>query len=955
MLNSVNVQLHSDEACQQQLEQQFSGFIKRSFQQNVSALNELSPELASVVGSHQLQQHSPVVTKSRHVNISNYLKGTCLYHSNPEKQVATQVERFTQRALLVDCNTKFEQANAVVSQPGASVNGYLPELMERYTPLSDTSDTLVILGCGLGLHIPKLLAVKAWKRVLVVEPSIDLLHCSLYGGKWQDVLRRASQMGCELNFIVGEEGVSNIHALCDWQRNNQISDFYLYRHYNYAAFNVFEFGLALGLHSLAESTRIKWQEEDEDRHFECEYSLAYYLPDANQVVSDNTARFAEKLERSISAFKRSFPDIAEAFDGYQSRDWFLFTQADGKPNLFNCRTGAVHALNCAQSEYSAYFEHYQRSPRMDVLDARNVLRKPSPFLHYEYSDKLRELVQALPSAASQFPYKVPSFIMYGIGMGYYAEQLLLEHEVDNFILYEPNWDFFFASLMLIDWPEIIKVSEGKEKNLYLNIGDDGSNMYSDIHRRLQFSGMHILSYTFFFVSYFSKKMDESLKNTREQLKIFINISEYFDHCFFNITHMSSCIRSKSHLMLKNKPDGIRKVLSDTPVFLVGNGPSVDSCAEVIKENREKAIIVSCGTSLKALYELGIKPDFHAEVEQTNATAQWISQVPDKDWLKSIPLLSVCGVHPNVVDLFDECFLGMKLGEASTATYQAMTPEYRELQGIYYSYPTVSNCALASVLKLGFKQVYLFGVDLGFKDPDSHHSRHSSYYKENGKQLYNYSKHGTGFRVPGNFCDSVFTKHEFKFAAEVMSQTLAEETGVECYNTSDGAKIEGTMPLAPEHVLLTNKPIDKAQFRLALKGSAYIQAKPEAADAYDDYYRKERYMEHFDKLRQLWDKDCGSWQEVLDQIAEHNHVLQHTSTDKNSLFFALNRGSASFSMTYLTRLAFSGEDEAICMERFNQGVKIWREYFEEMKNFYMEHYGELDKTLIQGFENNLAQQ
>ncbi|WP_026972607.1 6-hydroxymethylpterin diphosphokinase MptE-like protein [Aliagarivorans marinus] len=951
MLNSVNAQLHSDEARQQELEQQFSGFIKRSFQQNINALSQLSTDLASAVGSHQLQEHSPVITKTRHVNISNYLKGTCLYHSNPEKQVTAQVERFSQRALRVDCSEKYPEANMDLSKPGALVNEYIPALAERYAPLSDDSDTLVILGCGLGLHIPKLLALKPWKRVLIVEPSLDLLHCSLYGGKWQDVLRRVSNTGCALDFIVGEEGVANNHALVDWCDTSSVSHFVLYRHYNYAAFNTLEFGLATGHFSLAESSKASWTAADEDRHFECENSLAHYLNDETDYsLPRKVASYKSRLQKNLAAFKTSFPSIAEAFESYDSEEWCLFSQPNGNPNLFNIRTGAVHVIYDAVKEYSEYFDYYCRSPRMDTLDARKVFRKPSPFIHFEYSDRLRDLVQSLPDVSSQVPKKVPSFIMYGLGMGYYTERILLDYQVDNFILYEPSWDFFFASLMLIDWAEIMKRAEESESNLYLNIGDDGTNMYKDIHRRFQFSGMHILSYTFFFVGYYSQSMAESLKNTREQLKVFLNISEYFDHCFYNITHTNACFRDKCYLMLKDKSEQVEKLVAETPVFVIGNGPSIDNCIDVIRSNQNKAIIVSCGTSLKALYNLGIKPDFHAEVEQTNATAQWISQVPDRKWLKQIALLSVCGVHPNVVELFDDCYLGMKLGEASTATYNAIKPSFKKFQGIYYSYPTVSNCALASVLKLGFKQIYLFGVDLGFKDPDSHHSRHSAYYKADGKQLYNYSAHGTGFRVPGNFTDYVFTKHEFKFAAEVMGQTLAEEKGVECYNTSDGAFIEGTVPLRPENVLLVNDVVDKAGFLELIKNQAYDRINPSIVDEYDVNYIKDHYLTHYDKLEELWSVECESWSQVLDLIAQHNEILQNSSSDISSLFFVLNRGSASFSMSYLTRLAFSSENEQECMIRFSEGVVVWREYLREMRDFYIEHYGDLDNTLLLGFNN-----
>lgn len=948
MLKNIVFQIHADEQQQQQLEASVSPFIQRRFQANLAAFMDYDPVLGQQLAAHIWVDHSPIITKTKHLNITRTLRGRTLYEMNPERQVRQQLEDFCQRALLVDVNqTALVESTAIGSGLGA-LDALYPNLHQAYQTPSDDVDALVILGCGLGLHLERLLSLKPWRQVILVEPSMDLLQISLYAAQWKALLGRLEQSNCQLSILVGESGLACIQRIEQWQQANQIEKFYLYRHYNYVPFNLMEHLLATRQRSFSELTQLRWSEIDEERQFECVYSLSHFLlEDAAQIDQANQKGLEaqQAIERSLAAFKSTFPEVYQAFQGYQPGHWQLFVMADGNLNLVDTRQGITLFQDDPKQASEAYFEHYAAAPRMDTLDARKAFRKPSPFVHYKQSDRLKDLVAELPEeACTKLPEKIPSFIMYGCGMGYQIERLLLGHQVDHFILYEPSLDFFYASLATIDWPEILEVSEREERRLYLNIGDDGSNMFNDIHRQLQMVGINILSYTFFYVSYFNFQLDDKIRSTREQLRILINISEFFDHCFFNVTQTNESMRRGCHYMLRDKSAEIRQELAETPVFIVGNGPSLDSTADIIRENQDRAIIISCGTSLKALHKLGIKPDFHAEVEQTQATSLWVSQVPDANWLKEIDVMTVNGIHPKVLDLFNEGYICLKCGEAGTVSHQEADPSFAKFDSIFYSYPTVSNCALASVVRLGFKQIYLFGVDLGFKDPKRHHSQHSAYFNaKDGKELYDYTAHGVGLRVPGNFDDYVFTKHEFKFSAEVLGLTLAEVPDVECYNTSDGARIDGAMPLAPEHVLLLNQPLDKAGFKARLKAQAYDHEMQGYLHNYEQTYQQGRFDSHFDDIAELIQQPCESWQEVLDLMDAHGKRISEAGRDKNSLYFYLMRGSSSFCLTYLTRLAFHSEDEAQCMAAFAKGQQVWLEYLQEARDFYMEHYGEFDTT------------
>ncbi|WP_220721076.1 motility associated factor glycosyltransferase family protein [Agarivorans litoreus] len=946
MLKNIDFQIDADDKLQKENEAQLGPFFQKKFTRNIKALAQYDISLAQALQKHSPITYSPFVTKKKYLNVMNITRGRSLYEEVPQKQVKEQVRQFATGALLVECDSSYASIQPK-PEVGCTLNTILSGVDKRYQPPSDDSN-LVILGCGLGLHLFDLIRMKQWKRVVIIEPEIDLLHVSLLTAQWKELLDHVNSSGLILTILTGSKEIDSLEVLKTWKVDNQISSFYLYRHYNYSVFNTLEFNLATGISSFNKLNFESFVKLENERECEFSYSLFNYFvsdEDVYDIEKENMSFLYTQHENSLSSFKRYFPDIASGFDKYQADRWLLFSVGAGAYNLFDLKQGVTFFVGDPKKEALSYFEHYKKKPKIDALDARQSLHKPSPFIHYEKSRLLKDLVLELPdSGYTQLPQKLPSFIMYGGALGYQIESLLLDYEVDNFILYEPNPDFFFASMWVLDWTAMLRQCDDKKSKLYLNIGDDGTNMFDDIHLRLQSYGIHILSYTFFYVSYYQEQMDKSIRATREQFKVLLNISEYFDHAFYNLNHTNEAFSRNQHFLLKDKPKALVDKLSELPVFIIGNGPSLDSCSEYIKEHQDKAIIVSCGTSLKALYELGIKPDFHAEVEQTKATLHWVCQVPDPDWLKSIDLITVNGIHPDVTSMFGDTLFCLKKGEAGSLVHLELSEEVEQLDGILYSYPTVSNCALSYVLQVGFRQIYLFGVDLGFKDPTKHHSKHSAYFNsKDGKALYDYSSHGVGFRVPGNFDSYVFTKHEFKYSSEILSKALSGFDNVECYNTSDGAYISGTMPLRAENILLVNDRVDKNCLKKDLKNNAYKSAFHYLTKRFEKQFRFESFAQHCDELIDILTKEPASWDEILEQLNRQVTLVKESVLDNESLFYYLVRGSASFCLTYLTRLAYSSEDEAVCLERYAKGKSIWIDYLREMRVKVENDLGEFDQT------------
>lgn len=938
MLNVIDCQLCSDEQTQQTNEAQLAPQLLSRQKRNLEAWLQFDKTLAEQINSHHLVTFSPFVNCQKQASVLDIHLGRSLYPLDPIRESAKQVADFCRAALKV--NKREDYAPIVATQEnGAGILDIFPGIEHRYRPiLQSESEQLVILGCGLGYHLLELASSAPWQSILLVEPALDLLKVSLLSAPWEEFFDYCSAHHISVTIQTGLQGNENLLPIEKWLERSTGESFHLFRHYQYPLFAKIELDLALGRLAWHNLTSLASQQLEQERVCEFGFSINHYFTHARSIEQN-------LLTQNLSAFEQYLPDINASFCSYQPKRWWLFQNQHQQWNLLDIELGVTLYLEDAKSESLAYLEHYARRPKLDVLDARKGTRKDSPYIHYKFSDQLKELVQSLPNEQfHKLPQKLPSFIMYGLGIGYALEKLALEHEVDNLIVYEPNSDYFYASLLLTDWQPILARLDKLEANLYLNVGDNGENMVEDILNRLNYSGIHILSYTFFYVSYFQSQFDQHIRHTREHFKVLLNISEYYDHAFYNWTHTRQSLLDNEPYLLKQRSNTLNKQLEELPVFIVGNGPSLDSCIDTLREYQDRAIIISCGTSLKALYKYGIRPDFHAEVEQTRSTYHWIRQVQDNQWLAQIDLLTVNGVHPDVSSLFHQTLLCFKRGEAATLAHLLANPDADKYQDILYSYPTVSNCAIAYALALGFKQLYLFGVDLGFKDPRYHHSQQSAYFKEqDGSEIYDYAQHGVGLRVKGNFDEFVFTKYEFRYSAEIIEKTLALYSNVDCYNTSDGAYINGTIALPPEQVLILNSSIDKAAFRQLLLNDAYDTHTTNLAKLLDDWFNDSHFVFYIEQMQKILRQECHGWQDILEQQMQQMAVLGQGAANSHSLFFVLMRGSVNFCLTYLTRLAFSCEDETVCLERYEQGKAIWQNYLTAIAEHFENSLGEFDQT------------
>ena len=929
MLKDIRLHLHQDEDAQTALEDQQADFIAAQFQQNMRALRAHMPSVAAELEQVRSQNISIFCNKSGGHNIVDYGTGRVLYGLEPQQEITTHLQHWQQHPLFIDLANQHplhHSTDDVATRAAAIANR---------PPLPEEVDTLVVFGLGLGQHVATLLQQHRIRHLVVYEPELQYLHSSSLVGDWQQILDLAQQKNTLLFMLSGKDGRDLVENMQELQQHAGIAGFYLYKHYHHPVFDGIEQDLMLRSWPQIAAQGLRLKRDD----FAAYKPLFCALAQPEQLAvcqSEHHPRF----QQNMAAFSHYFPDIAAQFRDYTPRYWWPVAAGD-EVNLLDLSDLALLYSESPAEDGRLNSDNFVNHPNKDGLVLGYKGEKLKNYLHYQYVAKTESLMAKLEEKRGTLPDTIKSLIMFGLGSGYQLQALLDGHRVEKLFICEPNRDFFYASLFAIDWAEILKQVDDNGWRIYLNVGDDGSNLFRDLLHQFYAIGPYNLANTYFYQSYHNPNLSDAVANLREQLQVVISMGEYFDHARYGIAHTTETLRRGYHLLTDRKTRPIPFELGEVPVFVVGNGPSLDASLDAIREYRDQAIVISCGTALMPLQKAGIVPDYHAEIEQNRSTFDWCSRVGDFEFLKQITLISCNGIHPDTCDLFKDVLIALKDGESSTvsATEVLGKGRFHELK---FAFPTVSNLVVNLFCELGFTQLYLLGVDLGFVDDKHHHSKQSGYYDQQGEELYNYrERNHTALRVPGNFRPMVFTKHEFKVSKTIIEQALANHRQVECFNCSDGAKIAGATPLNLDFMLITSAAETKQQALHFLHEKAFtaVEDYSHYPARFDAHFRPDVLHTELNKLQQLVDATEAT-PESIDQLIEKQRILLFASYQTSkSLLFYLFYGSMNYTNAFLSKVLAVGGDST----QLHTALSCWQTSLTQICSDYLSNPAEFDQA------------
>ncbi|MCR6653756.1 MAG: DUF115 domain-containing protein [Cellvibrionaceae bacterium] len=518
-----------------------------------------------------------------------------------------------------------------------------------------------------------------------------------------------------------------------------------------------------------------------------------------------------RFKKNMEIFKKAAQPIYDQFIQYEPKELRLSFDAAGYLNL----------VNYTLDNKPVYPEDPQVFTRRQVEDfcqlpsITSISFAKSKIINerHIHPPLINDLIESYAElgADKKVNCDVPvgMMLMTGCGLGYQLPLLMEKMDIRNLTIFDPHKDSFYASLHVIDWEPILLHFCQPGHMIKFLIGMESNDAMTELKLLPDKIGLQKLVYTFVFRHFNSEKEDDFIQRYRKEFHLLASGTGFFDdeqislaHTTLNLNEGTPVFRHTPHT--KGLP----------PVFIIGNGPSLDKQINFIRANKDKVIVISCGTALGSLAKVGIKPEFHIEMERNSHVRAWIEHGTTAEFREGITLLCLNTASPEVTHLFKSVCIARKPNDIGEPLIGDKVPEALSLQ---LCNPTVTNAGLSYAISMGFKEIYLLGVDLGTAPDAQHHSKLSLYYdleeKTQSKGFTLFEKNASSYNLKGNFGGVVSSNpilDATRFNMEILLRIAARSLGdVRCYNPNNGAFIEGAEPIPLEDIRAFDQAIDKA--------------------------------------------------------------------------------------------------------------------------------------------------
>ena len=655
----------------------------------------------------------------------------------------------------------------------------------------------------------------------------------------------------------------------------------------------------------------------------------------------------ERYAQNMAALQRYLPEVAQTFQEYQpSRSFRFFCNENGIPNL---EWLDKHVAIYGDDPYADCEKQITQ-----ILDSSTLLhiqfsseKNDAKFIHVDYLNQLSQCNQRAEEQLEpiqKIPDALPLMMMFGVGLGYQLSYLYQRCRVSNLFLFEPDLDLFYASIFCFDWAPLLEYLSNEGLGFHIFLGADEEHVMTDLLTALHKRGAFMASGALPCWHYPSPEIFKLIDLVRREFHQLTMGWGFFDDNILGLSHCAANLANHVPFLLKDKK--VAAKWQDIPVFVVANGPSLDANLEVVRRYRDKVLLVCCGSTITALFKAGIKPDVHVETERTKATPDVFAMMEQPEYLRDIFFFGTDVLHPDTMSFFARSGLCFKADEPSGLLCYHYFPDSRNWQHLDGVNPTVGNIGLTFACAMGFHNVYLFGMDNGYRDQSHHHSRLSIYFDEEGQDLEDVTALIVGNSdplVPGNFGGEVRSPFVFNSSRRILEGTLSHYPHVRCINCSDGAKIAGTIPLPAEELNLTSDPLlDKAALLDHISGELFAPLDIDISQL-QACLDVPFFNSLVERLISDWDAPFTSRGEVADRMMRHYAYLHAVSESMQRHIYKMLIGSMNYAFSAVNTMLYRYEDEQATLILVREAIGIVQEYLRAIGRIYPKALESIDRV------------
>ena len=367
------------------------------------------------------------------------------------------------------------------------------------------------------------------------------------------------------------------------------------------------------------------------------------------------------LETNLAALARTSPDLADRVRR-ASMDGLVFFRSRKGP--VSCR----EADDCLVSKY----------------------------------DPVGELAGVVRKAACEAP---ELLLVLGAGLGYHLDGLA-DAVPGTVVCYEPDVRMLRAALSLVD----LSAHLGTDRLLVADRVEDihmSHDIAANARLRMSIGTVAVASTRRRYLSALDdlRHRMETIRRDRD-----VTLSTYIARSREWFTHMMTSLPRIYPLAtiaaLENR-------FRDMPAIVIASGPSLDKNAHLLREAQGRAVLISVGTPMKKLADLGIVPDIAVAIEANDIRYQFEGVALDE-----VTLVLSLKSHPGLFELPTArtlVFSELEADQLWALSRMGKPPAPIKNGG------SVANTAFAIAHRMGVSDLILVGQDLAFGEGGTSHA------------------------------------------------------------------------------------------------------------------------------------------------------------------------------------------------------------------------------------------
>jgi Glycosyltransferase Maf N-terminal domain/6-hydroxymethylpterin diphosphokinase MptE-like len=503
--------------------------------------------------------------------------------------------------------------------------------------------------------------------------------------------------------------------------------------------------------------------------------------------------------RSREAFAKRFSQLMGSIEAVGSAGVAVVTKDDEAVDL-SVDGKLVYgrdARSCAVEQVAEFMKKPLRF-FMERLDLSGVV---TPVGQRMMKRLEKEFLGDATLAVSTHPSGSPTFlIVFGLGLGYHLKELTLRTEARWLILIEPILPFFESSFSIVEWDNLLAQYKGRGGDIFIIPETDPQRIAAAIATCMGKLGIPYVDGSWVFTHYSFWSFAEARDRLHEAVEFSFTNRGFFEDELVMMRNATENFAVHDFRLLDGRPRLQRRETA----AIVGAGPSLDSCVNEIKRYRDRVVVFSGGTALRALLRAGIVPDFQCELENVPGVYDVLTETAKVGDLSEITLIASATVDPRVPALFSDTIFYFRDSISST---QILGGKHRIIDG---TSPTCVNLALNAAAVMGFTEFVLFGTDCGTRPGSLRHAK-GTVYSEVGVYEAGNVTQGPTTEVEGNFGGIVNTESTYDWCRRMLSAAITHYR-LSVQNCSDGALIQGARPRVPSSLAITTPIVDHAAFK-----------------------------------------------------------------------------------------------------------------------------------------------